>query len=212
MRSRIILFTSAFVVCLVVPAQVGAQTQGFQAGMTVGARSGCALRTDCGPGFAMGWFFNGDHSSRPLPIDAQAEVLMGAQGTTERQGFARAALLLRMKSIVDDDDPSPRLHVLIGPQVEFRSTSQLAGVGGRPDLRLALGADIVQRHAIVELRYTAHVGVRHDTQPAIAAASRSPGAYGTSPSAPTVVSAPRSSLMFRDGAVVLTVGVRVGGL
>src|SRR5262245_46932949 len=90
--SAVVVFAGVFAT---IPGRALAQTQGFQAGVTLGARGSCAVRTDCGPGFTMGWFANGDRSPHPLPIDAQAEVLMGAQGTTERQGFARAALLLR---------------------------------------------------------------------------------------------------------------------
>jgi hypothetical protein len=209
MRTRtcaVVLFASVF--CLAIASHSAAQTQGFQAGFTVGAKGGCVLRTDCGPGFTMGWFLNGDRSATPLPIDAQAEMSIGAQGMSERQSFARAALLLRLKSSSDDfdQDPSPRLHLLIGPQIELRNTAQLAGVGGRPDLRLALGADLARRRTIVELRYTAHIGVRQETQPVVIV-SQGPG----QPGPPKAVSTPRSSLVFRDGAVVLTIGFRVGG-
>jgi len=209
MRTRTCTVSVVSVVCILLttPASAIAQTQGFQAGVTVGAKGSCAARTDCGPGFTMGWFLNGDRRQYPMPIDVQAEVLMGAQGTSERQGFARAALLLRFKSIYNAGDSSPRTHFLIGPQVEFRNTAQLAGVGGRPDLRLAIGADWVKRRTMVEFRYTAHPRVQRDTNQTVVIASRQ-GA----PPPPTVASTPRSSLVFRDGAVVLTVGVRVGGL
>jgi hypothetical protein len=207
MRTRNVLVAIVFCVFLTAPPPALAQTQGFQAGMTLGAKGSCAVRTDCGPGFTLGWFANGDRKTDDLPIDVQTELLMGSQGTTERQGFARAALLLRFKSIYAPGDTSPRTHFLVGPQLEFHNTTQLAGIGGRPDLRLALGADWVRRRAIVEFRYTAHLGVRHDNDQTVVIVSRS----GAPPPPPSVVSTPRSSLEFRDGAVVLTVGVRVGG-
>jgi hypothetical protein len=114
-------------------------------------------------------------------------------------------LLLRVKANPDEvrAGSATRVLFLIGPQVEWRrgAGDVLSKTGLKPDLRLVLGGEIGIRSAFVELRYTADVSTETRTSPPQIEVTRS---------GPRLIpSTSRRKLEFSNGAVMLTVGMRL---
>jgi hypothetical protein len=185
-----------------VPARADAQRSGIQSGITFAPPQDGGS----GLGFVTGWYASGDEKFRSAPADFLAELTVGAQNFQAPAFFGRAALLLRLKTRIDDDlgpAPGPRVHFLIGPQVEWRrgNGSVVAPTGSRPDLKLVLGGDVEIRDAFLELRYAADLATETRSGPAIV--------HITPSGARLVPSAPQRKLSLKNGTVMVTVGMRL---
>jgi hypothetical protein len=134
-----------------------------------------------------------------------AELVVGARNFDTPAFFGRGALLLRVKANPGEvrAGSATRVLFLIGPQVEWRrgAGDVLSKTGLKPDLRLVLGGEIGIRSAFVELRYTADVSTETRTSPPQIEVTRS---------GPRLIpSTSRRKLEFSNGAVMLTVGMRL---
>jgi hypothetical protein len=183
-------------------APAAAQVSGIQTGITLAPpRDGGS-----GLGFITGWYATGGDRIRASPVDVLAELTAGAQDFQSPAFFGRAALLLRLATRSGDRPgpaPGPQVHLLFGPQIEWRrgNGSVVARTGSRPDLKLVLGGDVEIRHAFVELRYAADLAT--DTR------SGPPVVQITPSGARLVPSAPQRRVSLRNGTVMLTMGMRL---
>jgi hypothetical protein len=200
----LIRFLAGFVavVLMVGASPAAAQVSGLTAGLTVGSAPG---PKGYDVGFITGWYGTGDGTSRRSPVDVMAELVVGARNFDTPAFFGRGALLLRLKANADEVGPgSPtRVLFLIGPQVEWRrgTGDVLSKTGLKPDLKMVLGGEIGIRGAFVELRYTADVSADTRTTPPQIEVTRS---------GPRLIpSTSRKEFQFSNGAVMLTVGMRL---
>ena len=202
-RGTILMIAVVCTFVLAGPAPVGAQTSGIQAGLTFEPAAGDG---ESGLGFVTGWSASSNKTSRRAPADVQAELLVGARNFQSPAFFGRGALLLRVRANPEDDGAQPsarRVHFLIGPQVEWRrgTGSVVARTGARPDVKLVLGGDIEIRSAFIEVRYTADVATETRITPPTVEVTR------TGPRVAPSIS--RKELDLRNGAVMVTVGMRM---
>lgn len=185
-----------------VPARAEAQRSGIQSGITFGPPPDGGS----GLGFVTGWYATGDERLRTAPVDFLAELTVGAQNFQAPAFFGRAALLLRLKTSIDDDlGPAlgPRVHFLIGPQIEWRrgNGSVVAHTASKPDLKLVLGGDLEVRRAFFELRYAADLATDIRTGP--------PVVQITPTGARLLPSPPQRKISLRNGTVMVTMGMRL---
>lgn len=185
------------------PEPAAAQTSGIQAGLTLGPAAGDGKS---GLGFVTGWYASSNKTSRRMPADVQAELLVGAQDFQSPAFFGRGALLLRLRANPEEDWSHPsssRIHFLLGPQVEWRrgTGSVVAKTGVRPDVKLVIGGDIEIRSAFIEVRYTTDVASKTRITPPTVEVTR------TGPR--LVPSSSHKELDLRNGAVLVTVGMRM---
>jgi len=139
------------------------------------------------------------------PLDGQLELAADVRGQKPSQQALRLAALIRLRGRAEenfDRDPSPRFHFVVGPQLDVR------GVNGnlldaKPDLRIAIGADVTRRRSVIELRYTADIGVGTTTVPA--------RIYGSGSNRTYVPPTTRPEATFVNGTLMLTVAMRFGG-
>jgi hypothetical protein len=202
-RGTILMLAVVCTFVLAGPAPVAAQTSGIRAGLTFGPAEADG---QSGLGFVTGWHASSNKTSRRAPADVQAELLVGARNFQSPAFFGRGALLLRVRTNPDDDADQPsarRVHFLIGPQVEWRqgTGSVVSRTGARPDVKLVLGGDIEIRNAFIEVRYTADVATETRISPPTVEVTR------TGPR--LVPSSSRKVLDLRNGAVMVTVGMRL---
>jgi hypothetical protein len=185
-----------------VPAQVEAQVSGIQSGITFGPPQDGGSRL----GFVTGWYASGGDKRRSAPADVLAELTVGAQNFQAPAFFGRAALLLRLKTRIDDNlgpAPGPGVHFLLGPQIEWRrgDGSVVAPTGSKPDLKLVLGGEIEVRRAFFELRYAADLATETRAGP--------PVVHITPAGARLLPSPPQRRITLRNGTLMVTMGMRL---